>query len=190
MKKYLIKTALFVSILLCSPMAKAQKIAHVNFQEIIVLMPEYEKASKEYEIYQASLEDDLKEIENRAGILNQKLDAEQKKPQPSSTKLKIYQQQMEELQQEYTERQQTIKDSMTSKLAQLIAPIRTKVEAIIAEIAKEMGYSHVIDKNSNVLIFADETYNLDKIVKDRLKIKEKPKSSVLPGSGSRTMQRR
>lgn len=190
MKKYLYKTILFCASFVALNVVNAQKIGHLNFQDIILLMPEYEKASKEYEIYQASLEDDLKEIENRGAVLGQKMEAEQKKPQPSTTKMKIYQQQMQELQQEYQEKQQTIQDSMKSKLADLVAPIKKKIEAAVAEIAKEQGYSHVIDNSYGTLIYADEAYNLEKAVKERLKIKEKPKTPAASTVPQRNAPRR
>lgn len=160
---------------------KAQKIGHLNFQSIIQAMPEYKTASDEYELYKQSLEDELKAIEAEAMNINKKLDAETKKPVPNQTRIKIWSQQIEAMQYEYQVMQQSIQDSLTSKMNELVAPIKKRVELAVAEIAKERGLSHVIDNSYGQLIYADEEYNLEAAVKLKLNIKDKPVAN--PGAG-------
>lgn len=160
---------------------KAQKIGHLNFQSIIQAMPEYKTASDEYELYKQALEDELKAIEAEAMNINKKLDAETKKPVPNQTRIKIWSQQIEAMQYEYQMMQQSIQDSLTSKMNELVAPIKKKVELAVAEIAKERGLSHVIDNSYGQLIYADEEYNLEAAVKLKLNIKDKPVAN--PGAG-------
>lgn len=161
--------------------AQAQKIGHLNFQSIIQSMPEYKTASDEYELYKQSLEDDLKAIETEAMNTNKKLEAESKKPVPNQTRIKIWSQQLETMQYEYQAMQQSIQDSLSAKMNELVAPIKKKVEAAVAELAKERGYSHVIDNSYGMLIYADEEHNLEAAVKAKLNIKEKPLAN--PGAG-------
>lgn len=160
---------------------KAQKIGHLNFQSIIQAMPEYKTASDEYELYKQALEDELKAIEAEAMNINKKLDAETKKPVPNQTRIKIWSQQIEAMQYEYQVMQQSIQDSLTSKMNELVAPIKKRVELAVAEIAKERGLSHVIDNSYGQLIYADEEYNLEAAVKLKLNIKDKPVAN--PGAG-------
>jgi outer membrane protein len=181
MKKSILAIAFFALCFSLPSVVQAQKVAHLNFQEIIILMPEYKTASTEYELYQSSLEDELKSIETEAMALNKKYEEESKKPAPSQTKLKLYAQSLENMQQSYQEMQQSIQDSLKAKMAELVAPIKKKIEAVVADIAKEKGYSHVLDNSYGMLIYADEEHNLDKAVKDRLKIVEKPTTN--PGAG-------
>lgn len=159
----------------------AQKVAHLNFQELVTLMPEYQNAATEYELYQADLEDQLKSIENDAMAKQKLYEAETKKPAPSKLRLTAYERDIQNLQQEYGMMQQTIQDSLKAKMADLVAPIRKKVEEAVAAIAKEQGYSHVIDNTYGTLIYADPLFDISELVKKKLNIKAKPVAN--PGAG-------
>jgi outer membrane protein len=181
MKKSILGLAICLLCFALPSLVHAQKIGHLNFQEIITLMPEYKTASNEYDLYQASLEDELRQIESEAMAVNKKIEAEKVKPVPNQSKLKIYAQNLEMMQVTYQELQQSIQDSLKMKMAELVAPIKKKVEEVVAEIAREKGYSHVIDNSYGMLIYADEEHNLDKAVKEKLNIQEKPAAN--PGAG-------
>lgn len=161
--------------------AEAQKIGHINFQEIILLMPDYQLAATEYDLYQASLEDDLKAVENMILEVQKNYEIESKKPTPNKTKLKIYMSQNESYQQEYQMLQQTSKDSLQAKMAELVAPIKKKVEDAVAVIAKEKGYSHILDNSYGTLIYADPADSIDMDVKTKLNLKDK--AAANPGAG-------
>jgi outer membrane protein len=181
MKNSILTLALSVLCFALPSVVKAQKVAHINFQEIITLMPEYKTASTEYDLYQASLEDGLRQIEADAMAENKKYEAETKKPAPNQTRLKILAQNLEMYQRNYQEMQQSIQDSLKQKMAELVAPIKKKIEEAVAEVAKEKGYTHVIDSGFGMLIYADEAHNLDALVKEKLNIKDKPATN--PGAG-------
>ncbi|MEX0595098.1 MAG: OmpH family outer membrane protein [Candidatus Paceibacterota bacterium] len=167
----------------------SQKVGHLNFQDIITVMPEYKVASNEYELYQASLEDELKNFQAEYVAAEKKLELESKKAQPSQIRLKSLQQQMMTIQQDYQEYAQSMEDSLKAKMAELVAPIKKKVEEAVAEVAKELGYSHVIDNSYGTLLYADDQFNLEKAVKDKLNIKDKP--NVTPKTvGPRPMPNR
>jgi outer membrane protein len=168
----------------------SQKIGHLNFQEIITLMPEYKVASNEYELYQASLEDELKNYQTEYLSIEKKLEAESKKPTPSQVRIKSLQQQIMAIQQDYQEYAQSMEDSLKAKMADLVAPIKKKVEAAVAEVAKEQGYSHVIDNSYGTLLYADDQFNLDKAVKDKLNIKEKSTTGIPKPVGQRPVPNR
>ncbi len=161
--------------------AQAQKIGHLNFQNIIQAMPEYTKASNEYELYKQSLEDELKAIEAEALAINKKYELEAKKPAPSQTRLKLWAQNIETMQLMYQEKQQSIQDSLSAKMTELVAPIKKKVEEAVAEVAKAQGYSHIIDNSYGMLIYAAEENNVEEAVKAKLGIKDKPAAN--PGAG-------
>jgi len=181
MKKSILTVAFLLLCSLIPSVSNAQMVGHLNFQEIIQLMPEYETASKEYDIYKLSLEDQLKQIETEYLGAQKKMDEESKKPAPSQTKMKLYAQQMELMQQNYQEMQQTVQDSLNIKMGELVEPIKTKVTNAVAEIAKEKGYSHVIDNSMGTLIYADAKHDISAAVKTKLGIKEKP--AVNPAAG-------
>ncbi len=192
MSKQLMTVLAFAVLSVVTPnVLKAQsKVGHVNFQEIILLMPEYTMAATEYDLYQAALEDNLKQKEEQILEVQKNYQLEsQKKPTPNKTKLDIYMKLNETYQQEYQMMQQSTQDSLKAKMAELVAPIKKKVEAAVAEVAKEKGYSHIIDNSYGTLIYADESDNIDSAVKTRLRIKEKPIANPAAGRTNSLPQR-
>ena len=77
--------------------------------------------------------------------------------------------------------QQSSQDSLKNKMAELVAPIKKKVEEAVASIAKEKGYSYIIDNSYGTLIYANEADNVDAAVKTKLNLKDKPAAN--PGAG-------
>ncbi len=181
MGKSLMVAAVFMLSSFVPNVASAQKVGHVNFQEIILLMPEYAMAASEYDVYQAGLEDELKAVENMIMEVQKNYELESKKPAPNKTKLKIYMSQNETYQQQYQMYQQSSTDSLKAKMAELVAPIKLKVEQAVAEVAKEKGYSHIIDSSAGILIYANAEDNIDAAVKLKLNLKDKPQAN--PGAG-------
>jgi outer membrane protein len=181
MGKKLMLTSLVLLIFIAPNVLNAQKVGHVNFQEIILLMPEYTMAATEYDLYQAALEDDLKAVENMIMEVQKNYEIESQKPAPNKTKMKIYMQQNESYQQEYQMLQQSSQDSLKAKMAELVAPIKKKVEEAVSAIAIEKGYSHIIDNSYGTLIYADPTANIDAAVKTKLNLKEKPAANTGAG---------
>ena len=181
MKRIIQSTAILSLIFIFSNSAFAQKIGHLNFQNVLQAMPEYKTASDEYELYKQSLEDDLRAIETEAMAINKKMDVEQKKPVPNQTRLSLYAKQLEAMQYEYQAQQQTMQDSLNAKMSQLIAPLKKLIEEAVASIAKERGYSHVIDNTYGMLLYAEPEHDLEQAVKDKLGIKDKPAAN--PGAG-------
>lgn len=160
--------------LVFSTRVSAQSVAHLNYQEIIQLMPEYQKASNEYEIYKSTLDETLTELENSAIKYQKLIEAESKKPAPNTPKIKLWSRNIEDIQVQYQELQQANQDSLTLKMNELIAPIKKQIEAVVAQIAKEKGYTHVIDISVVYMVYADSAYDITQLVKDKLNLKEKP----------------
>lgn len=181
MNRFIFTAALSCLLILTAGKANAQKVGHLNFQNIIQAMSEYKTASDEYELYKQSLEDDLKMMETEGAAISKKYEAESKKPAPNQTRMQLYARQLEDLQLQYQQKQQSIQDSLTSKMSELIAPLKQRVEVAVSDVAKEKGYTHVIDNTYGTLVYADETYNLEEAVKAKLGIKDKPAAN--PGAG-------
>lgn len=180
-KNSILSIAILLLCFFTSQSVSAQKIGHLNFQNIIELMPQYKVAETEYALYQQSLEDQVKEIENMALEIQAKYEAESKKPTPSKVKMQLYANQLQSYQEQYSVFQQGVQDSLKAKMAELVAPIREEVELAVAEVAKENGYTHILDNTYGTLIYADEAYNIFELVKTKLNIKEKPVAN--PGAG-------
>jgi outer membrane protein len=66
-------------------------------------------------------------------------------------------------------------------MSDLLAPIKTKIEKAVEEVAKEKGYSHVIDNSYGMLIYAAEENNIESALKAKLGIKDKPAANPAAG---------
>lgn len=181
MKNNILKSLSLVALLFVFSQTNAQKVGHLNFQKVIELLPEFQTASDEYQLFQASLEDELTQIEVEAKKTQSLIELEQKKPQPSAPRLKLLAQKMEKYQVSYQELSQTIQESLKEKYNELIDPLKEKVSKAVSEVAKENGYSHVIDNTFGTLIYADDKFDLEALVKAKLNIKDKP---VVPATNA------
>jgi len=155
---------------LCSNVsAQTQKLAHINMQELIFSMPEYDSATVKLEKMRKELEDDMEllQVEYR-----KKLD-EYIKNEANLTDLVKSSKQMElqSLQQRIQMFQENAQQQLESENGKLLQPVIEKANKAIEAVAKEQGISYVVSEQ--VLHFkAVGTIDLLPAVKDYLKIKK------------------
>ncbi len=181
MKKLVLLSLVAFATLFNSKISAQQKIGHLNYQEIIQLLPEYKAAETELEAYQLGLENDLKELENQAMKLQQQMEEEQKKASPSKTRVQVLNNKYMQLQEQYAELQQSAKDDLNNKMTELMEPLKQKVTDAVNEVAKENGFTYIMDNSYGTLIYADPQFDIKELVKAKLNIKDKPVSN--PKSG-------
>lgn len=143
----------------------AQKLGHINSQEIMLQTTEYKAANTEMERYQNELK---KQLEMYAGLL-QEAEAQFQKDSPGLTE-EIRQSRYNELMekgQKFQEQQMDAEQKLQEKESVLLQGVMKKVQDAAAGVAKENGYIYVFDVNS--LHFAGGD-NLDELVKKRLGI--------------------
>ncbi len=160
MKKLMILIA--SAILSMSAMAQGQKTAHVNIQEIMVALPDYKASSDELERFAAEKK---KELEMYYALYQEaeKKFAEDEPSMSDEIKQQRYQELMER-QQTIQAKQAQFEQDVATKEQKLIEPIMKKVQDAIATVAKENGYSYVLDETS-LLYFAESDDLNDKVKK-------------------------
>ena len=151
--------------------ASAQnKIAYVSTEELISLMPEAAKVNTDLNEYQTSLQ--------QQGLALQK-DADAKRDQYfkdsatlSATMKEIKRDELVKMYQRLqgydTEAQEKANQYAQTK----IGPVREKALDAIKTVAKEKGYSYVIDNSSNILLVMPPADDLLPFVKTKLGIKD------------------
>ena len=160
MKKLMILIA--SAILSMSAMGQGQKTAHVNIQEIMVALPDYKASSDELERFAAEKK---KELEMYYALYQEaeKKFAEDEPSMSDEIKQQRYQELMER-QQTIQAKQAQFEQDVATKEQKLIEPIMKKVQDAIAAVAKENGYSYVLDETS-LLYFAESDDLNDKVKK-------------------------
>lgn len=149
--------------------ASAQtKIGYVSTDELIGVMPEAEKADAELKDYQASLSQQGQDMMKDLGIKDSLFVKDSAKLSASMKEIK--RNELITLYQKVQGWQTQAQEMYQAKAQEKIAPIRTKAMDAIRIVAKENGYSYVLDINA--VIVAPPGDDILPLVKKKLGIKE------------------
>lgn len=147
-----LKTLLLATVLCfgATSLTNAQgKSAHINFQEVIVAMPEYKAAQAEIDkagaTYKAQYDESVKELQTK-GAQYQNESASQTEEENAKRV-----QEIEGMRQSIAQFQQQVQQKIQKQEAALIKPIREKAQAAIEKVAAALGYEYVFDSLSLVV---------------------------------------
>lgn len=181
MKKFIVAGVMALAILSASNTSAQTKIAYIDTDVLISLMPEAIKVDAELKEYQNSLmqqgQDLQKEADDRANAFVK--DSATMTPAMREIKrneiVKLYQR-LQNYEQEAQEK--------TNQMAQQkIGPIRTKAFEAIKTVAKEKGYGYVLDASTNTILVSPPGDDLLPSVKLKLGIKDAP-AGAKPAAGA------
>lgn len=175
----------FLLILLCGAgfstwaQAPVQKIGYADWDYIFSQMPDYKQIEAEMKTHGDQLQNQL-----------------QAKYKDYETKLKAYQTgaatmvdavrrdketELTQLQENIQKFQQDAQVSIQNKQDQLMTPVFTKVGKAIEDVAKENGYSFILNPQliggGDILLYSDEKYDISDIVLKKMGITPKPKTN-------------
>jgi outer membrane protein len=154
-------------ILLTTTTVWSQSTAFLNSSRILASMPEVKEVQTQLQDYESKLKGDLQFEINK---LQTKYNDWQKSLQ--STGQQQAQQAKEALDKEKQQLfvvEQSIPGSIQQKQQGLMKPVYEKVNALVAEIAKEKGYTLVLDTGTGSVVYGDDKVNITQLVIDRLK---------------------
>ncbi len=163
--RYLVVCLLLVG---TSTMVSAQKIGYVNSVTLLQDIPEVKQANANLEALQTQLQKkgegmvqefqkkytELQRKEQQGELSPKQLEEEGKKLSDEQAKIGQYEQ---EMQSQLAEKQKT-----------LLQPILDDVSAKIAEVAKENGFTYIIDDSAGLLLYKDESFDVTALVRKKL----------------------
>jgi outer membrane protein len=169
--KYLLKYTLILALALgVSSNISAQKFGYLNSAAILQEMPEVKQAEADLEVLQKQLQargetmllefqtkyQELERKNQQGEISPKELEEESQALKADETKLAQFEQDM---QRQVLERRDA-----------LLKPILDRVNAAIAEVAKEEGYTYIFDASpgTGILLYADESTDVVEKVKAKL----------------------
>ncbi len=166
----------------------SKKFGYVNSMEILTAMPEMKTVEADLESYGKELDADYQKMVDE---YQKKVAEYQKKEKEWSEAMKqVKQEELLQDQQRLQKTQQVFEDELMEKQQKLLAPLITKIETAINDVAKEKGLSYVFDTSKGMLLYADQQDDITKEVKEKLKIPTETKSGSTGGgsdkSGSKT----
>ena len=167
--KIVVKTGLFCAMLfLFAGMATAQKFGYVNSAAILQNMPEMKQMRSNLEAHQNILK---KDGEAKVTAYQQEEQAAVQKKQRGEMTPKEEEEVMKKLQtmqEELYAYSQKMEEDMAKKQQDEMQPIVDKVNEAIQAVAKEGGFQYIFDAQSGVILYADESTDITKLVKDKL----------------------
>jgi outer membrane protein len=169
MKKFIVAGVLAIGFFTASAQTK---IGYINTDELIGVMPEAEKADAELKEYQASLaqqgQDMMKELNDKDSLFVR----DSAKLSPSMKEIK--KNELISLYQRVQNWNQQAQEMYQQEAQKKIAPLRTKAMEAIRAVAKESGYSYILDINS--VIVGPPGDDVLGLVKKKLGIKDAPET--------------
>ncbi|MCX6323988.1 MAG: OmpH family outer membrane protein [Sphingobacteriales bacterium] len=171
MKKLIVAAVMAFGVL----SATAQnKIGYINTDELIGVMPEAEKADAELKEYQGSLQqqgqDLMKELNDKDSLFVR----DSAKLSPSMKEIK--KNELVALYQRVQNWNQQAQEMYQAEAQKKIAPLRNKALEAIRAVAKESGYSYILDVSA--VIVGPPGDDVLALVKKKLGIKETPAATI------------
>ncbi|MBL7860384.1 MAG: OmpH family outer membrane protein [Cyclobacteriaceae bacterium] len=168
---------LFCAVAVSTQAQETQKIGYADWQYIFTQMPEMKQIEAELKTHGTQLENQLKA---KSQEFEAKLKAYQSMPATTPDAIKAdKERELQVLQESAQKFQQDAQTSLANKQNALMDPVFKKVGKAIEDVAKENGYSFIINPQSmnsgeDILLYSDEKYNISDLVLKKLGITPKP----------------
>jgi outer membrane protein len=153
-----------------------QKIGYADWEYIFTQMPEAKQIDAELKTHGTQLENQLKA---KTAEFETKYKAYQAMPVTTSDIIKADKERELQMMQESIQKfQQDAQTSIQKKQGDLMTPVFTKVGKAIEEVAKENGYSFIINPQlgagSDILLYSDEKYDISDLVLKKMGVTPQP----------------
>jgi len=169
--KKLFKVALVaVCMLFVGNFAKAQaKIGYINFSALVQQMPEAKTIKSQMDIYQKQFIDQLTIMNNDLQKEGQVYQAQNATMTDAVRTAK--QTELQDLQKRIQDYQNNAQQQVDAKTNELSKPLIDKARAAISEVAKEKGYTYVLDSSQIQLLVSPDGDDMMVPVKTKLGLK-------------------
>jgi outer membrane protein len=173
MKRFISIAVLIIVIAMAgqSAMAQSFKFAHINSDELIQSMPEYDSATKKLDNYRKEL---VNALELMTVELNTKNEAYQKESKNLSDIVKqTKEQELMDMNKRIQDFQTNAQTQLQNKQTEVFQPIYARVDKAIKDVGKDNGFLYVFDTAKGALLYFDEakSTNVMSLVKTKLGVK-------------------
>jgi len=146
----------------------SQKFGYCNSGALLTSIPEVKAADSDLQAFQAQLttrgQEMVKALQDKAAELDRKEQQGTISPKDKATQTA----KLEEEQATIAKYEQEVYDKLAQKREELFKPILDKVNQAMADVAKENQFAFVFDQNTQVLLYADESLDVTKLVRAKL----------------------
>ena len=169
-------TVLSSAVVFAQTAPAAQKIGYADWNYIFSQLPEFKQIENEMKTHGTQLENQLKA---KYQEYEQKMRAYEAMPATTSDIIKAdKQREIQALGENIQKFQTDAQASIQKKQLDLMQPVYTKVGKAIEDVAKEQGYSFIINPQlmggDDVLLYSDEKYDISDSVLKKLGVTPAP----------------
>lgn len=168
MKNILKLVAVVAVVVLSSFTANAQKIAHINLDSLISIMPETKTATQAVQDYAKQLETQVTAMQTE---LQTKYEDYQAKQKDMAELVKASKEkELNDLNQRIQDFQQQAQQDYQKKSAELSKPVYEKAKKAIDQVAKDNGYRYVLDTSTGMVLYSEPTDDIFNLAMKKLGI--------------------
>lgn len=133
----------------------AQKIGHINSNDLLMAMPERATIETEIQNHAKQLENQLLTMQRELETKYQDFQAKESLMTEAIREDKI--KELTSLEQRLNDFQERAQSDLQKKEQTLTEPIITKAKNAIDKVAKENGYTYILDSGIGFMLYIDET---------------------------------
>ena len=153
-----------------------QKIGYADWDRIFSQLPEFKTIDADLKAHRAQLES---QMEAKQRDLQTKYEAFQKLAATTPDAIRAdKQRELEQLNESLQKFSQDAQTSLQTKQTSLMEPVFSKVGKAIEAVAKEEGYSFILNpqllQGGDILLYSDDKYDIAPLVLKKLGVVEKP----------------
>ena len=151
-----------------SVMAQSFKFGHINSDELIQALPEFDSANVKLEAYRKEL---INYLELMSVELNNKSDAYNKEMKNLTDLVKQTKEtELVDLNRKIQQFQTDAQEKLQQKQVELFQPVYAKVDKAIKDVGKENGFLYVFDISKGSLLYFDDTKSTNVMVLAKAKL--------------------
>jgi outer membrane protein len=161
--------------------AQNARIGHMDYQAIILDMPQFKVYIDSLKAYSESLEKNLVQIQDEYEVQFRKVKKLEENPTGNRELLELARETLRSTEILFQQEMQRNQERMQIKREKLLEPLKKIVDDAVESIAKEKGFTAVMDVNS--LIYKRDTDDIEELVRTKLKLINKAESKQKRDSG-------
>jgi outer membrane protein len=160
--------AFFVILSIGMKAQNQEKFGHLDFAELYALMPGLDSVKTVYEQYATSIQGQFDAMQEE--LQGKVVDYQNNQATMSEIIRQTKEREIQDLQSRIEAFQVSAQQDLQNKEAELSAPIIEKAQNAVKEVAKENGYTYILNTTGGMVLYADPGDDIMDLVKKKLGI--------------------
>lgn len=177
MKRNYLKTLAIISFMvfgMSSAVAQAAKIGYLNYESLIYDLPEFKSYNDSLESYTIYLEKKMDQIKETYNEQFAKVERIKKEKNPNLELLELAMDNLQRTQQLYQIEMNRNQLKLQQKEQDFLEPLKKIVDDAVEAVAKEKGFTMVLD--ANTIVYKRDLDDIEDLVRTKLKVINKKES--------------